>query len=197
MTELGTVKKATLEDFENVRRSGLIAIKLQKEDSLRWVEATDGQDEIVVTTAKGQAIHFKEKDVRPMGRTATGVRGIKLKKDDKVVGMDVVFKSQKGNQLLVITENGFGKRTDLKAYKLQNRGGSGIKTASVTAKTGNVVGASIINIDAIEGDLILSSEKGQIIRIPLNSVSILGRATQGVRVMRPQAGDKVSAITVL
>lgn len=196
-TEAGTVKKTPLADFDNVRRSGLIAINLAKGDTLKWVEATTGEDEIIVTTAKGQAIHFKEKDVRPMGRSAAGVRGIKLKKDDKVVGMDAIFKNQKGNQLLIITENGYGKRSDLKAYKIQNRGGSGIKTANVTSKTGAIVGASIINVDEIEEDLILSSEKGQIIRIPLNSVSVLGRATQGVRVMRPSAGDKVSAITVL
>jgi len=125
------------------------------------------------------------------------VRGIKLKKDDAVVGMDVVFKNQKGNQLLTISENGFGKRSDLKYYKVQKRGGSGIKTASVTSKTGKIIGATIINMDALDTDLILTSEKGQIIRIPLSSVSVLGRATQGVRVMRPQAGDKVSASTVL
>jgi len=196
-TEMGTVKKTPMEDFDNVRRSGLIAINLTKGDTLKWVEATTGEDEITVTTSKGQAIRFKEKDVRPMGRSATGVRGIKLRKDDKVVGMDAVFKNQKGNQLLIITENGYGKRSDLKAYKIQKRGGSGIKTANVTSKTGSVVGANIVNVDEMEEDLILSSEKGQIIRIPLNSVPVLGRATQGVRVMRPSAGDKVSATTVL
>ncbi|MFA6973632.1 MAG: DNA gyrase subunit A [Parcubacteria group bacterium] len=197
VTELGTIKKTAMEEFDNVRRSGLIAINLQKGDALRWVDATTGEDEAVITTAKGQAIHFKEKDVRGMGRTAGGVRGIKLKKDDKVVGMDVVLKNQKGNQLLIITENGYGKRTDLKEYKVQNRGGSGIKTANVTSKTGNLIGAAIINVDEIEEDLIITSEKGQIIRIPLKGISSLGRATQGVRVMRPDAGDKVSAITVL
>jgi DNA gyrase subunit A len=196
-TEIGTVKKCPLEEFENVRRSGLLAIKLPKEDALCWVEATTGSDEIIITTSKGQAIHFKEKDVRPMGRSAAGVRGIKLKKDDKVIGMNTVFKNQKGNQLLAISENGFGKRTSLGLYKIQNRGGSGIKTANVTPKTGKLIGANIINVDEIEADLILSSEKGQIIRIPLKSVSELGRSTQGVRVMKPQAGDKVSAITVL
>ena len=196
-TQMGTVKKTAISEFENVRRSGLIAIKLEKDDALRWVDATTGSDEVVVTTRNGQAIRFKESDVRGMGRTAAGVRGIKLKKDDKVVGMDIVFKNQKGNQLLVISENGYGKRSDLKAYKVQKRGGSGIKTASVTAKTGKIIGAMIINMDALDTDLILTSEKGQIIRIPLSSVSVLGRATQGVRVMRPQAGDKVSASTVL
>jgi DNA gyrase subunit A len=196
-TEFGTIKKTAMKEFENVRRSGLIAIKLDKGDALRWVQPTGGEDEAVITTAKGQAIHFKEKDVRPMGRNATGVRGIKLKKDDKVVGMDVVFKNQKGNQLLIISENGYGKRSDLKQYKVQKRGGSGIKTANVTVKTGALVGANVINVDDIEADLILTSAKGQIIRIPLKDVSVLGRATQGVRVMRPDAGDKVSASAVL
>jgi DNA gyrase subunit A len=197
VTEAGVIKKTAMSDFENVRRSGLIAINLQKGDNLRWVDATVGDDEVIITTSKGQAIHFKEADVRPMGRTAGGVRGIKLKSDDKVVGMDVVTKSQKGNQLLIITENGYGKRTDLKQYKIQNRGGSGIKTANITTKTGKLIGAVIINVEEIEEDLILSSEKGQIIRIPLKGVSALGRATQGVRVMKPATGDKVSAITVV
>lgn len=196
-TENGTVKKTTISEFENVRRSGLIAVKLEKGDALSWAEATTGSDEVIITTQKGQAIRFRESDVRPMGRAAAGVRGIKLKAEDRVVGMDVVFKGQKGNQLLVIGENGYGKRSDLKAYKVQKRGGSGIKTASVTAKTGKLIGAKVVNLDDIEQDLIMTSEKGQIIRIELKSVSILGRATQGVRVMRPQTGDKVSAITVL
>jgi len=196
-TENGTVKKTTMDEFENVRRSGLIAIKLDKGDTLSWAEATSGSDEVVITTQKGQAIRFKESDVRSMGRAAAGVRGIKLKTDDKVVGMDVVFKGQKGNQLLVISENGYGKRSDLKSYKVQKRGGSGIKTASVTAKTGKLIGAKVVNLDDIEQDLIMTSEQGQIIRIELKTVSALGRATQGVRVMRPQSGDKVSAITVL
>ncbi len=196
-TEMGTVKRVPIDDFDNVRRSGLVAIKLQKGDSLSWVEPTTGGNEVAITTAMGQAIRFKEKDVRPMGRSAGGVRGIKLRKDDKVVGMNVMFKDQKGNQLLIITENGYGKRSDIKSYKIQNRGGSGIKTAKVTPKTGKLIGANLINIDDAEEDLILSSEKGQIIRIPLKSVPALGRATQGVRIMRSQPGDKVSAITVL
>ena len=197
-TEMGTVKKTKLEEFENVRRSGLITIKLEKGDALRWVDATTGTDEVVISTSNGQAIRFREADVRPMGRNAAGVRGIKLKKEDKVIGMDVMFKNQKGNQILIISENGFGKRTDFKFYKIQKRGGSGIKTASVTSKTGKLVGATVVNLDILEtADLILTSEKGQIIRIPLSSVSVLGRATQGVRVMRPQPGDKVGASAVL
>lgn len=196
-TEKGTVKKTKLSEFENVRRTGLVAIKLSKEDSLRWVETTTGSDEVSITTGYGQAIRFKESDVRSMGRGAVGVRGIKLKKDDKVVGMDIVFKNQKGNQLLVISQNGYGKRSNLALYKVQKRGGGGIKTATVTTKTGNIIGATVINMDILEEDLILTSEKGQIIRIPLHSVPTLGRATQGVRVMRPQSGDKVSASVVL
>lgn len=196
-TEKGVVKKVKLSDFENVRRSGLIAIKLEKEDTLGWVWATTGTDEIVITTANGQAIHFKESDVRAMGRNAAGVRGIKLRKGDFVVGMDRVLKGQKGNQLLIISENGFGKRTDLRQYKIQKRGGTGIKTAKVTAKTGKLVGANIVNVDDMEGDMIITSAKGQIIRIPLKSISVLGRATQGVKIMRPQEGDSVSAAAVL
>jgi DNA gyrase subunit A len=132
-----------------------------------------------------------------MGRSAAGVRGIKLRKDDLVVGMEVILKGQKGNQLLIISENGFGKRTDLKQYKVQKRGGSGIKTAKVTAKTGKLVGADVVNADNLEADLIITSAKGQIIRIPLKSISVLGRATQGVRIMRVPAEDKISAATVL
>lgn len=196
-TKAGVVKKSKIEEFDNVRRSGLIAIKLEKDDRLNWVMATTGTDEIIIGTGQGQAIRFKESDVRPMGRTAAGVRGIKLRKDDFVVGMDAVLKDQKGNQLMIITENGFGKRTDMKSYKVQKRGGSGIKTAQVTAKTGKLAGGNVVNADGIEGDLIVTSAKGQIIRIPLASIPVLGRATQGVRVMRPQAGDKVAAATVL
>jgi DNA gyrase subunit A len=192
-TKQGVVKKSKIEDFDNVRRSGLIAINLDKGDTLNWVKPTTGTDEIIISTTAGQAIRFKESDVRSMGRGASGVRGIKLKKDDLVVGMDAVLKGQKGNQLLIITENGYGKRTDLKFYKIQRRGGSGIKTAQVTTKIGKLVGANIVNIDDMEGDLIVTSEQGQIIRLPLKSISVLGRATQGVRIMRPGAGDKVAA----
>ena len=196
-TKSGTVKKSAISDFEKVRRSGLIAINLPKGDELRWISPTTGRDEVIVTTSGGQAIHFKETDVRPMGRGAAGVRGIRLKKDDEVVGMDIVLKGQKGNQLLVFTQNGFGKRSDLKGYKIQKRGGSGIKTARITPKTGKLVSAHIVNIDELEADLICSSAKGQIIRVPLDSVPALGRATQGVRVMRFNADDKIAATTVL
>jgi DNA gyrase subunit A len=196
-TKLGTVKKTAIDDFSKVRRSGLIALNLAKGDELRWIVPTTGKDEIIITTTQGQAIHFKETDVRPMGRGAAGVRGIKLRKDDVVVGMDAVLKGQKGNQLLVFSENGFGKRSDLKAYKIQKRGGSGIKTAKITPKTGKLVSAHVVNVDSLDADLICSSAKGQIIRVQLKSVSVLGRATQGVRVMRMNADDRIAATTVL
>jgi len=196
-TKTGTVKKSNIEDFEKVRRSGLIAINLPKGDELRWILPTTGKDEVIVTTSGGQAIHFRETDVRPMGRNAAGVRGIKLKKDDEVVGMGVVLKNQKGNQLLAFTQNGFGKRSDLKTYKIQKRGGSGIKAAKITPKTGKLVSAHVVNADNLEGDLICSSAKGQIIRVPLKSIPLLGRATQGVRVMRLNADDKIAATTIL
>lgn len=196
-TKFGTVKKTAIEDFAKVRRSGLIALNLAKGDELRWIAPTTGRDEILITTAAGQAIHFKETDVRGMGRTAAGVRGIRLGKNDEVVGMDVVLKNQKGNQLLILTGNGFGKRTDLKSYKIQKRGGSGIKTAKITPKTGKLVSAHIINLDNLETDLIASSANGQIIRVPLKSISSLGRATQGVRVMRLNGADIIAATAVL
>jgi DNA gyrase subunit A len=196
-TTLGVVKKTKIEDFDNVRRSGLIAITLEKGDTLNWVTPTTGTDEIVISTAQGQAIHFKESDVRAMGRNAAGVRGIKLKKDDRSIGMDVVIKGQKGNQVLIISENGYGKRTNLESYKIQNRGGSGIKTAQVTTKIGKLVSAHIVNTDEMEGDLFVTSLQGQIIRIPLKSISVLGRATQGVRLMKPNSGDKVAAAAII
>jgi len=196
-TKFGTVKKTAIEDFAKVRRSGLIALNLAAGDELRWIAPTTGKDEIIITTSAGQAVHFKETDVRGMGRTAAGVRGINLKKADLVVGMDVVLKNQKGNQLLVLTENGFGKRSDMLSYKIQRRGGSGIKTAKVTPKTGKLVCAHVINLDNLDADLIASSAKGQIIRVPLNTISVLGRATQGVRVMRLNGDDKIAATAVL
>jgi len=196
-TKKGVVKKCKMEEFAKVRRSGLIAIRLEGKDELRWVQPTYGSDEIVIITSLGQAIRFKEKNVRPMGRTAAGVRGIKLKNDDYVVGMDVHPDKQKGNEIIIITEKGFGKRSSEKLYKVQNRGGSGIKTAKVTEKTGPIVWGKVISKDDLDEDMIITSQKGQIIRIPMKSVSLLGRSTQGVRIMRPKSGDTVSTATVI
>jgi DNA gyrase subunit A len=194
-TKNGIIKKTEINDFANVRRSGLIAITLKKGDELRWAKATSGQDEMILVTTKGQSIHFKEKDVRPMGRSASGVRGLLLKRDDELVGMEVIgakWKSQNAKmELLVVTENGYGKKTDLKQFKVQHRGGSGIKAAQVTSKTGKLVIAEILEPD--EQDLIAMSAKGQTIRTSLASVSTLGRATQGVRIMKLEPGDKVAS----
>ncbi len=185
-TTKGNVKKTPLEDFKNVRRSGLIAIKLNGDDLLEWVKPTNGKEEVSVVTAEGQSIRFSEKDVRPMGRAAAGVRGIKLKNRDKVVGMDVVSPDdgkKSGFELMIIMENGFGKRTGLEQYKVQGRGGSGIKTAHVTDKTGTIVMGMVVNSKE-ERDLLAVSSKGQMIRMPIAQVPVLGRDTQGVRIMR-------------
>lgn len=196
-TEHGVVKKTKIGEFENVRRSGLIAIKLEKGDVLGWVRSTSGGDDIAMTTEEGQSIRFKETDVRAMGRGAAGVRGIKLGEGDSLVGMDVVKKGEKDLELLILSEKGFGKRSALKNYKTQKRGGSGIKTMKVTDKTGKLVGGMVTSPANLEDDLILTSENGTIIRIPFQSVPLLSRVTQGVRVMRPQKGDQVGAFTML
>lgn len=199
-TEKGLVKKVELSAFANVRRSGLIAIKIKDDDKLIWVKPTSGSDHIQLITANGQAIRFKETDVRDMGRGAAGVHGIRLHKDDKVVGIGIAKtdKEKKRNyQILTIMANGFGKRTELSAYKVQGRGGSGIKTAKVTDKTGRLTNAFLVNADSMEGrDLIIISEKGQVIRTPFKSVSVLGRDTQGVRIMRfKEEADRVAGVT--
>ncbi|MFA4954319.1 MAG: DNA gyrase subunit A [Patescibacteria group bacterium] len=200
VTQQGTIKKTSLEEFENVRRSGLIAINLRDGDDLKWVKPSSGADEIVLVTKNGQAIRFKETDVRAMGRNASGVRGVNLKKNDLVVGMDVVIPSlvKKGHlDLFTIAENGLGKRTNLSEYKVQKRGGSGIRTMKVTAKTGGVIGAYVSSKDE-ERDIMLMSKKGIVIRVPFKTVPILGRDTQGVRIMRfKEDGDLVSSVTFI
>ncbi|MDO8633241.1 MAG: DNA gyrase subunit A [Candidatus Wildermuthbacteria bacterium] len=198
ITKDGVIKKSALEDFKNVRRSGLIAITLKKGDLLRDVQKTTGEDELLIVTKLGQSIRFNEKDVRVMGRQAAGIHGIRLKKGDEVVGMDVI-PSAKGqtpnikveNYLFILSENGYGKKTDVKEYRLQSRGGSGIKTANVTPKTGNIVFARILN--GAEEDLIVISRKGQVIRTPVTSIPKISRSTQGVRIMRLDQGDKVAS----
>lgn len=198
VTRHGLIKKTDIEDFEVVRRSGLIAIKLKSGDNLEWVKPSTGSDDIILVTAKGQAIRFKEKDARPMGRAAAGVKGIRIKNGDCLVGMDVIdpdLVKKNMLELFVIMTHGFGKRTNLKSYKIQHRSGSGIKTAKVTAKTGEIVSAYIANTKD-ERDLIIISNKGQVIRLPFGTVSVLGRATQGVRLMRfKEENDEVASVT--
>jgi len=197
-TKKGLVKKTPIEEFAKVRRSGLIAIKLKAGDELRYVKYSLGNDDIIFSTANGQAIRFDEKDARPMGRTAAGVRGIRLRKDDYVMSMDLVSKKDKleNLQLLIVTENGLGKRTDLIQYKKQHRGGSGIKTLKVTAKTGNIVSLHVVN-KAEEHDLVVITKAGQTLRTPIGKISTLGRATQGVRIMTLEANDKVATTALL
>lgn len=199
VTKNAVIKKVDIKDFNAVRRSGLIALKLKNDDTLKWVKPSTGGDEVMLITAQGQSIRFKEKLVRAMGRNAAGVHGMRLKNDkDAVVGMDVVDPAMiKTFQLFVISENGLGKRTPLTQYRQQGRGGSGIKTAKVTPKTGQVIGAYVVNAKD-ERDLMLISNKGQLIRLPFGSVSVSGRATQGVRLMRfKEDGDKVASVTLI
>jgi len=207
-TDHGIIKKVEMEDLGQVRRSGMVAIKLKGNDRLGWVMGTSGDDQIIMTTSGGNAIRFKEKDVRPMGRGAAGVIGIRLggvrspnkKGPDplfpKVVGADVVPSGvEKGLRLLAVMENGYGKRTDLKFYKTQKRGGRGIMTAKITSKTGKLVSAHITSEENKE--LIAVSRKGVVIRTSVESISVLGRATQGVRIMKVEAGDGLASVVIV
>lgn len=191
-TRQGTVKKTSLADYANVRANGLIAIKLDAGDELKWVKLTSGKDEIVISTALAQAIRFKESDARPMGRATRGVRGIRLRPNDQVVGVDVV---QPEAQLLVIMENGYGKRTKVDQFTTHARGGVGIKAGVVTAKTGKAV--DVRAITDLQDDLVVVSTQGQVIRQPIKAISLIGRATQGVRVMRLKDGDKVASVALI
>lgn len=197
-TELGVMKKTEIEQFMNIRSNGLIAVKLKGNDTLRWIEPSTGKDEIMIVTSNGQSIRFNEKNIRAMGRTAAGVRSIKLKEGDRVVGMDIIPAGQKKAQVMVIMKNGYGKRTAMSQYRLQSRGGSGIKTAKITPKTGKIIYGKVIDSDAKNEDLMIISKKGQVIRLPLKSVNITGRATQGVRLMRFKiSGDEVASTTII
>jgi DNA gyrase subunit A len=196
-TEHGLIKKVPIEQFVNIRSNGLIAIKLKGEDVLRWVKPSTGKDQVIVVTAQAQSIRFEETNVRPMGRTAAGVRAVRLHTADLVVGMDVITKEMKDSQVFVIMSNGFGKRTALSQYRLQSRAGSGIKTAKITSKTGEIVYAKVVEKGQL-GDLMIVSKGGQVIRVPMDGVRVVGRATQGVRLMRfKKDADKVASTTLI
>lgn len=195
VTRQGTVKRTELSQFENIRRSGLIAQKMPQGDELRWVVATGGADEILLLSHKGKAIHFSEADVRPMGRSAAGVRGIKLGAGDYVVEADAVSDASK-SRVLVVMENGLGKMTPLEQYRLQGRGGTGVKAAQLTAKTGDVIGGCVLE-EGEDGDLLCISKQGQTIRMRLSDIPSLGRATQGVIIMRLKARDSVATMSVV
>jgi len=197
-TEAGLVKKVAIGAFDNVRRSGLIAIKIKEDDKLIWIKPTTGSDHIQLITANGQSIRFQESEVRDMGRAAAGVHGIRLKSGDVVTGMGVV-PGQKGHgqwQVIIVMTHGFGKRSALSLYKVQGRGGSGIKTAKVTAKTGKIANSYVVDAELMKDkDLVVISEKGQVIRLSFSAVNLLGRDTQGVRLMRFKEGDdKVASV---
>ncbi len=195
ITKDGTAKKMSIESFKDVRRSGIIAIRLDKDDQLISALLTQKSDEVIIATGKGQSIRFKESDVREMGRTAGGVTGIKLGKDDEVISVDVVKNGAKDGAFLTMSANGFGKKTLLKEYKVQKRGGSGVKTAKVTPKTGALIVAKVLNGE--EEELIAMSKKGQVIRTALKDIPTLGRQTQGVTIMRLRAGDGIASLACL
>lgn len=187
-TRKGVIKKTNLEEYNTARKTGLQAITLRDEDELIDVRLTDGEDNVVLVTKGGMSITFDEKDVRPIGRVSQGVIGIKLKKDDVVIGMEPIIAGSKAT-LLAITENGFGKRTELNEYRVQTRGGTGVITYKVTPKTGCIVGIRIVEET---DDVMLITDTGTIIRLNVSNISILGRSTQGVTLMRTHEGKVVS-----
>ena len=193
-TRNGLIKKTALQEYNSTRKTGLLAITLKDDDELIDVRLTDGEDNVVLVTSKGMCITFDEKDVRPVGRSAQGVLGIRLDEDDFVIGMESILADNKKATLLAITENGFGKRTELDEYRVQNRGGKGVITYKITPKTGNIVGIRVTNED---DDAMLITNSGTIIRIKVKDVSILGRATQGVTLMRTSENEKVVSIETL
>lgn len=193
-TTKGTIKKTALKDYENIRTNGLITIKLDDGDELRWVRGTTGENDIIISTSAGQAVRFNEKEVRPMGRAARGVRGVRLRPNDTVVGMDVV--SDPDNQkLIVMATKGYGKMTAATNFPPHKRGGVGVKVAAVTAKTGPI--AAVHTLDPAAKEIIMMSTGGQAIRVAVKDIPTLGRATQGVRVMKLNDGDYVASIGII
>lgn len=199
VTKNGIAKKVSAENFHDVRRSGLIAITLNGDDELISASFVKKGENASIVTRLGQSIRFKESDIREMGRGAAGVKAIKLSKGDVVIGAEVVDSEYKNPELLVLSAAGYGKKTSLKEYKIQNRGGSGIKTAKVTAKTGNLIAMAIVDSvkGSEEGEVVAVSQKGQVIRTGIEEIPSLSRQTQGVRVMKLRAGDEVASMVCL
>ncbi len=195
VTKGGTGKKSSAKHFHDVRRSGLIAITLDAGDELMSASFVSKGDDIMIATADGQSIHFKETDIREMGRNAAGVRVIKLGKDDSVISADVIAKDAKNPALFVMGANGYGKKTKLDEYKVQNRGGSGILTMNVTEKTGPLMAAKVVTDD--DEEIVAMSKKSQVIRVDLTEIPTLGRSTQGVRVMKLRDGDSLASLICL
>ena len=190
-TKRGVIKKTAFEQFNNVRVSGLIAIKLDPNDELKWIRMTNGDNEIIISTALGQAIRFHESESRPLGRASRGVRGIRLRPNDFVIGMDIV---EEGSSIFVISKYGYGKRTKVSQFTAHSRGGVGIRSAIVNTKTGNLVGVKSLGNESQE--VIIISQQGQTIRLGLNNIPDLSRATQGVRIMRLNNNDEVVSLTL-
>ena len=188
----GVVKKTPFAQYQNVRQSGLIAIRLDDSDELKWIRMTTGENEVVISTSQGQAIRFHEKGARPMGRVARGVRGIRLRPGDRVIGMDIV---EQGSDIFVISKYGYGKRTNIDQFTPHARGGVGIRSAVVNDKTGELIGVKTLVGD--EQEVIIISQQGQTIRLGLNNIPALGRATQGVRIMRLNDGDEVVSLALV
>ena len=193
-TKNGLIKKTALTEYNSARRTGLQGITLKEDDELITVRLTDGEDNVVLVTHEGMCITFDEKEVRPIGRVSQGVIGIRLDEGDEVIGMESVIAGGKGATLLAITENGFGKRTELDEYRVQIRGGKGVITYKITPKTGKLVGARIATE---EDDVMLITDTGTIIRLNVKDISVLGRSTQGVTLMRTNDGGKVVSIETL
>ncbi len=192
-TKNGVIKKTAVSDFANIRTNGIICIKLDSGDELNWVKKTSGKDDVIISTAKAQAIRFSEADARPMGRATRGVRGIRLRSDDSVVGMDVL--SGEEGIMLVVMANGYGKITKTQQFTRHNRGGVGIKAGVATTKTGKAIDVRVLH--NTQDDVLIISKHGQVIRLRLNDIPTIGRATQGVRIMRMAEGDSVASLTVL
>ncbi len=197
VTQAGVVKRVAAKSFSDVRRSGIIALNLKKGDTLVSANLAESADTVSIVTAKGQSIRFEAEDVREMGRTAGGVRGISVKKGDRVVSAEVIPATARDASLLIIMSKGYGKRTKMSEYKVQGRGGSGIKTAEVTAKTGEIIGGKIVSGDLEGEELVVVSKKGQVIRTSVKEISLLSRATQGVRIMKMREGDSIASMVAL
>jgi DNA gyrase subunit A len=192
-TSRGVVKKTPFEQYQNVRSSGLIAINLDDGDQLKWIRMTSGDNEILISTSQGQAIRFHEKEVRPMGRVSRGVRGIRLRSSDHVIGMDIV---EENSSIFVISKYGYGKRTKVAQFTPHARGGVGIRSAVTNIKTGELIGVKTLS--EVDGqEVIIISEQGQTIRLGLKDIPALGRATQGVRIMRLNGGDEVVSLALI
>lgn len=196
ITAQGVGKRVSAESFYDVRASGIIAIKLQDGDKLVSVSQMEKGDSCIIATSKGQSIRFKESDVREMGRQAGGVRVMKLAKNDFIVGAHSVAKDfEQSSSLLVVGANGYGKKTKISEYKIQKRGGSGVKTSSVTTKTGEIMASSVVSEK--EEELVAMSKKSQVIRLDLSEIPTLGRSTQGVRIMKLREGDSLASLICL